>query len=66
MYPTYSELEEKGSVSYVFNPRGTSEFVYIKIYDSFIAVFENDHLLSQCYFLTDNTITIIIDDEIIE
>lgn len=66
VYPTYSELEEKGSLSFAFNPRGTSEFVYIKIYDSFIAVFENDHLLCQCYFLTDNTITIIIDDEIIE
>lgn len=64
--PTYSELEEEGSLIYSFNPRGTSEFVYIKIYDSFVAVFENDHLLCQCYFLTDNTITIIIDDEVIE
>ena len=64
--PTYSELEEEGSLIYSFNPRGTSEFVYIKIYDSFVAVFENDHLLCQCYFLTDNTITVIIDDEVIE
>ena len=66
VYPTYSELEDEGSLSYAFNPRGTSEFVYIKIYDSFVAVFENDHLLCQCYFLTDNTITVIIDDKIIE
>ena len=64
--PTYSELEEEGSLIYSFNPRGTSEFLYIKIYDSFVAVFENDHLLCQCYFLTDNTITVIIDDEVIE
>ena len=66
VHPTYSELEEEGSLIYSFNPRGTSEFVYIKIYDSFVAVFENDHLLCQCYFLTDNTITVIIDDEVIE
>ena len=64
--PTYSELEEEGSLIYSFNPRGTSEFLYIKIYDSFVAVFGNDHLLCQCYFLTDNTITVIIDDEVIE
>ena len=64
--PTYSELEEEESLIYSFNPRGTSEFLYIKIYDSFVAVFENDHLLCQCYFLTDNTITVIIDDEVIE
>lgn len=64
--PAYSELEKEGSLIYSFNPRGTSEFVYIKIYDSFVAVFENDHLLCQCYFLTDNTITVIIDDEVIE
>lgn len=64
--PTYSELEEEGSLIYSFNPRGTSEFLYIKIYDNFVAVFENDHLLCQCYFLTDNTTTVIIDDEVIE
>lgn len=63
---SYSELAEKGKIIYAFNPRGTSEFVYIKIYDGFVAVFENDHLLCQCYFLTDNTITVIIDDEVIE
>ena len=66
VYPTYSELEDEGSLSYAFNPRGTSEFVYIKIYDSFVTVFENDHLLCQCYCLTDNTITVIIDDEVSE
>ena len=66
VYPTYSELEDEGSLSYAFNPRGTSEFLYIKIYDHFEAFIDNDYLLCQCYFLTDNTITVIIDDEVIE
>jgi hypothetical protein len=66
VYPTYSELEGEGSLSYAFNPRGTSEFLYIKIYDHFEAFIDNDYLLCQCYSLPDNTITVIIDDKIIE
>ena len=66
VYPTYSELAKEGSVSYCFNPRGTSEFVYIKIYDYFEVFTEDDYLLCQSYYVNDHLITIVIDDKVIE
>jgi len=64
--PTYSELEEEGSLIYSFNPRGTSEFLYIKIYDYFEVFVDNDYLLCQTYYVNDNLITVIIDEGMIE
>lgn len=66
VYPAYSELEDEGNLIYCFNPRGTSEFVYIKIYDHFEAFIEDDYLLCQCYYVNDHFITIVIDDKVIE
>lgn len=62
----YSELAEKGSLIYSFNPRGTSEFLYIKIYDYFEVFVDNDYLLCQTYYVNDNLITVIIDEGMIE
>jgi hypothetical protein len=66
VYPSFSELAKEGIVSYCFNPRGTSEFVYIKIYDYFEAFIEDDYLLCQSYYVNDHLITIVIDDKVIE
>ena len=68
-YCPYTDLESEGKISYAFNNHDNRALLYFAVFDYYnldSVINEEDYLLCKAYYVNEHTITIVIDDEVIE
>ena len=68
-YCSYADLESEGKIGYAFNNHDNRALLYFAVFDYYdldSVINEDDYLLCKAYYVNEHTITIVIDDEVIE
>lgn len=65
----YTDLESEGKIGYAFNNHDNRVLLYFAVFDYYnldSVINEEDYLLCKAYYVNEHTITVVIDDEVIE
>jgi hypothetical protein len=65
----YTDLESEGKIGYAFNNHDNRALLYFAVFDYYnldTVINEEDYLLCKAYYVNEHTITVVIDDEVIE
>ncbi len=66
-YCPYPDLESEGKLGFAFNNHDNRALLYFTVYDYYnFAIKDEDYLLYKVYYVNEHTITVVIDDEVIE
>ena len=68
-YCPYADLESEGKIGYAFNNHDNRALLYFAVFDYYnldSVINEEDYLLCKVYYVNEHTITVVIDDEVIE
>ncbi len=68
-YCPYADLESEGKIGYAFNNHDNRALLYFAVFDYYdldSVINEDDYLLCKAYYVNEHTITVVIDDEVIE
>ena len=66
---SYTDLESKGKIGYAFNNHDNRALLYFAVFDYYdldSVINEDDYLLCKVYYVNEHTITVVIDDEVID